>query len=118
MSSDFLTHTCVSVRCGTCKEPYCGGDDDYGIQHFDSREAAIKDITDVGWEVDGDTAACRGCAVAQACAEHGHVWDPDWWACRCGCSHLVQPMNLAHTQPMQCRNCARCDAHEDRPVTQ
>lgn len=114
--SDFITHTCVSVRCGTCKQAYCGGDDDYGIQHFDTREAAIKDVTEVGWKVDGDFAECHGCATARACREHGHVWD-DWWPCRCGCHDRVKPSIPVHVEPMECRHCARCADGEERVMS-
>lgn len=115
--SDFTTHTCVSVRCGTCKETYRGGDDDYGIQHFDNREAVAKDVTELGWKVDGDTVACHDCAVARACAENGHVWDPSWWPCGCGCHDRVLPGIPAHIQPMECRHCARCSEGEERVMS-
>lgn len=109
--SDFPTHTCVSVKCGGCKQPY--EDDDLGQIHFDSYDEAVKWVTQMGWKVDGDTARCKSCAASEECERKGHVWD-EWWACRCGCHDRVQPTNKVHTQPMQCRCCARCDEMEER----
>jgi hypothetical protein len=111
-SSDFVTHTCVSVRCGACKEPY--HDDDLGQVHFEDRVEAAKRLTNVGWTFNGESARCKGCALVEECAVKGHVWD-DWWHCRCGChGERAEPMNRDHGRPMECRTCARCDDHEDR----
>jgi hypothetical protein len=110
--SDFVQHACVSVTCGACEEPY--SDDDLGLVHFDSREDAAKWVTAEGWTVLGETIRCKGCALAEECAAKGCVWD-DWWPCRCGChGDRPEPMNRDHGQPMECRNCARCEDHEVR----
>lgn len=114
MSGDFTHHTCVSVRCGVCKEPY--EDDEYGSLHFGSREEAADWITAVGWKVDGDVIRCRDCANREDCAAMGDIWD-EWWDCRCGChSPHDPPRNRNHCQPMECRTCARCDNVEERAV--
>lgn len=113
--SSFITRPYVSVTCSTCKEPY--EDCELGQILFDSRDEAAKQVTASGWVVDGESARCEHCALVKECNEKGHVWD-DWWRCRCGCNHLVQPTIPDHVQPMDIRTCARCsESDEQRAVS-
>jgi hypothetical protein len=93
------------VACGTCEHDF-NDHEDISTLHFDSVQAAIQTLTEVGWLVTATGIQCGACASYETCAIEGHDW-PDWHDCGCGC-HRDTPRILAHTQPMRTRWCHRC----------
>lgn len=108
----FALHTCVSVSCVTCQEPF--GDDDIGVVHFDSVDAASEALADTAWWLTTDGPQCPHCAATQACAESGHAWGA-WGPCRCGCTE-GEPRIRSHTEPRLWRLCESCDRTENKPA--
>lgn len=113
--TSFTTHSCVSVKCGTCRESY--GDGEWGGEiHFESTEAAAKQLSAQGWQVDSNSATCGSCLSLLACEREGHDWE-GWRRCLCGCS-VGAPTIRDHVAPTEVRHCERCcDAYEDRELS-
>jgi hypothetical protein len=110
--------SCLTVRCDRCQ--FVAEIDDT-IAHFPEARQAVTHLSTLGWEFESsDRAVCFQCACVQACATHGHCWEP-WRPCGCRgdlSRHRVLTLTaaavVAGTCACQTRWCCRCDATEVR----
>jgi hypothetical protein len=108
LPAGFSTASCVTVSCRTCSKDF--GDDEIGGNfHFEGLDEAVKHLREANWWYTQDGAQCPACGANEACATVGHAWEP--WR-TCGCRGAIS----SHVVPMEYRDCASCQATEERPV--
>ncbi len=45
-------HTCVTLACDVCGEPFNADADSYSVRHFDDQDEAAQDARDYDWYAD------------------------------------------------------------------
>jgi hypothetical protein len=107
------TRTCMTAGCDQCGQD-CFDDADFE-PHWPINTAALTDLANLGWQVNGTRLTCRGCVAVMACQAHGHPFSA-WWECGCEQRIVDHPAGPGGQCAMQWRSCQRCEHHEQRPV--
>lgn len=109
----FQTVTCVTAQCDHCHTKCWDGVD--FAPHWPTRDSALRELAQDGWQMTGARMLCPGCTAVRTCQTQGHDLST-WRDCRCSQSIPAHTGGPGGTCGMHYRFCQRCDHHQERPA--